>query len=217
MLKKRYKTILFDMDGTVDNTDPMILEAMNRLYDEYRGGNRTDPKEVMYFSGPPIRDTLMKEFPDQDIDFMFERFSEVSYSLYATHTYPYPHSKEVLIELKSEGFQLGIVTNKLHWLTEYALKCIGLDGIFDYIVGYDDVSNPKPHQEGIEKAIKFFNSSKEETIYIGDNKSDYLTAVAANVDSIIVNWGPRVLPNDVKPTYKIDSYLDLKGILYEKL
>ena len=217
MSKKRYKTVLFDMDGTVDDTDPLVLEAMNRLYDEYRNGNRTDPKEVVYFSGPPIRETLLKEFPNQDIDLMFKRFSEVSYELYATHTFPYPHSKEVLLELKRDGFQLGIVTNKLHWLTEYALKCIDLDNIFDLIVGYDDVEMPKPHQEGIEKAIKYFNSSKEETIYIGDNKSDYLTALNAGVDSIIVNWGPRVLPKEITPTYRINSYLDLKGVLYEKL
>ena len=217
MLKKRYKVVLFDMDGTVDNTDPMILEAMNRLYDQYRNGNRTPKEEVMYFSGPPIRETLLKEFPNQDIDFMFKKFSEVSYELYATHTFPYPNSKEVLLELKRDGFKLGIVTNKLHWLTEYALKCIGLENIFEIIVGYDDVSNPKPHQEGIEKALDYFNLSKEEAIYIGDNVSDYLTASNAKVDSILVNWGPRKLPEELKPTYKINSYLDLKGALYEEI
>ena len=213
--KKKYRVILFDMDGTVLDSDPMILEAMNILYDKYRDGNRTPKEQVVYFSGPPIRETLKKEFPNQDNAFMFDEFHKESIKLYPTHTFKYPHSKEVLLKLKKEGFKLGIVTNKLHHLTEYALECIGLDGIFEYIVGFDDVKNGKPNAEGILKAIEYFKGQKEESIYIGDNKSDYDTARNAKIDCCLVNWGPRVLPSDLTPEYKINSYLELEGILYE--
>ena len=103
----------------------------------------------------------------------------------------------------------------MHSLTEYALECIGLTNIFDVIVGYNDVSKGKPDKEGMLKAIEFFKSCPEETIYIGDNKSDYDTAVNANVDCVLVGWGPRVLPKDLKPKYIINSYLDLLEVLYE--
>ena len=215
MKTKRYSLVLFDMDGTVLNSDPMILESMNILYDKYRNGVRTPKEKVIYFSGPPIRETLKKEFPDLDQDFIFDEFHKVSKSLYATHTFNYPHSKEVLLKLKEEGFKLGVVTNKLHQLTEYALECIDLSGIFDYIVGFDDVSKGKPNPEGMIKAMNHFNCSKEETIYIGDNKSDYDTATNSGVDCCLVNWGPRVLPNDITPRFKINSYLELEDILYE--
>lgn len=213
---KKYKTLLFDMDGTIADTDPLILEAMNFLYDKYRGGRRTPESEIIYFSGPPIRDTLKKEFPDQDINFMFEEFHKKSSTLYATHVFSYPNSKEVLLALKKDGYQLGIVTNKLHHLAEYALKCIDLENIFDIIVGFDDVNNPKPHQEGILKAIDYFKSNKKDTLYIGDNKSDLDTANNAGVDCCLVSWGPRVLPKELKPTFKISSYIDLKEKLYGK-
>lgn len=215
MLQKKYKTVLFDMDGTVLNSDPMIVEAMNLLYDKYRNGVRTPESEIAYFSGPPIRETLKKEFPHMDNNFMFDEFHKESYKLYKTHTFAYEHSKEVLLKLKQDGFQLGVVTNKMHVLTEYALECIGLSNIFDVIIGYDDVSKGKPDKEGMLKAISFFNSRPEDTVYIGDNKSDYDSANNANVDCILVGWGPRVLPIDLKPKYIINSYLDLLEVLYE--
>lgn len=215
MPNKKYSIILFDMDGTVADSDPMIMEAMHILYDKYRGGHRTPDSEIIYFSGPPIRQTLKKEFPDLDQKFIFDEFHKESYKLYATHVFAYPHSKEVLLDLKKEGFKLGIVTNKIHPLTEYALKCIDLDGIFDVIVGFDDVSNPKPSGEGILKAMDIFRGNKEQTLYIGDNQSDFLTACDAGVDCCLVSWGPRKLDPSLIPSFKIGSYLELKEHLYE--
>ena len=212
----KYKTLLFDMDGTVADTDEMIKAAMYILYDLYRDGVKTPDEEIVYFSGPPIRDTLKKEFPHMDQQFMFDEFHRVSETLYATHTFRYPHSREVLLELKEKGYNLGIVTNKLHNLTEYCLQCIGLDDIFDLIIGFNDVSKPKPNGEGILKSIAYFNSTKEETIYIGDNKVDLESANLAGVDCALVGWGPRFLPPEVKPTFKFNSYIDLKEKIYGK-
>ena len=203
------------MDGTVADSDPMIIEAMHILYDKYRNGSRTPDSEIIYFSGPPIRDTLKKEFPDLDQNFIFDEFHHESFKLYPTHVFSYPHCKEVLLDLKKEGFKLGIVTNKIHSLTEYCLECIGLDNIFDYIVGINDVWKPKPDKEGILKAINFFNGDIEHTLYVGDNKSDYDTAKNAGVDCCLVSWGPRKLDPNLKPNFKISSYLELEEHLYE--
>ena len=63
MKNKKYEVVLFDLDGTVLDSDPMILKTMNILYDKYRDGVRTPKEKVYYFSGPPIRDTLRNEFP----------------------------------------------------------------------------------------------------------------------------------------------------------
>ena len=54
---KQYKTLLFDMDGTVIDTDPLLKESFHILYDKYRDGVYTPDEEIFYFSGPPIKKT----------------------------------------------------------------------------------------------------------------------------------------------------------------
>lgn len=206
----KYKTLLFDMDGTVIDTDPLLKESFRILCDRHRNGVYIPDERIYYFSGPPIRKTLANEFQELDLDDIFKEFNVVSESLYPTHTFKYENSKEVLLKLKQEGYQLGIVTNKVHHLAEYALKCVGLDDIFNVIIGFEDVKNPKPNEEGILKAISLFNSDVDSTLYVGDNESDYLTAKNAGVDCALVYWGPRVLNPSLTPTLKINSYLDLK-------
>jgi len=214
---KQYKTLLFDMDGTVIDTDPLLKESFHILYDKYRDGHYTSEEEIWYFSGPPIKKTLAKEFPDLELDFIFKEFNKVSESLYPTHTLKYENSKGVLLELKKAGYQLGIVTNKVHRLALYALKCVDLDNIFDIVIGFEDVKNPKPDAEGILKAIDLFKSNQESTLYIGDNATDILSADNAKVDSCLVLWGPRKVDPNVKPTFKVNSYIDLKEkLMYGK-
>ena len=214
-MNKKYDVLLFDMDGTIANSDPMILDTFNYLYDKYKGGKRRPAEEVYYFSGPPIRETLKKEFPELDQQFIFDEFHKESRKRYETLIFNYPHTREVLLSLKEKGFKLGIVTNKIHNLTIVALKALKLDDLFDLVVGFDDVKNGKPDPEGIYQAIEKLGSDKKHTLYVGDNKSDWDTANNAGVDSCIVNWGPRVLPEVVKPTFKINDYLELEGHLYE--
>ena len=213
---KKYKVMLFDMDGTLADTDPMIVETFNILYDRFKNGKRRPPEEIYYFSGPPIRQTLAKEFPELDQKYIFDVFHEVSRSLYDTHIFPYPDEREVLLEFKKRGIKLGIVTNKMHELTLVALKIINLEDIFDVVIGYDDVKNGKPNKEGIVKATSEFGESLVDTLYVGDNVLDLETANNAGVDCCLVSWGPRVLPKDINPTFKINSYKDFLEKVYGK-
>lgn len=212
----KYKYLLFDMDGTIADTDEMLIQSMNILYDKYRDGVRTPKEQIYYFSGPPIAGTLKKEFPNMDNDFMMQEFSRVSKELYPSTIKSYPHCQEVLLDFKSKGIKLGVVTNKMRQMTLYCLKLIDLDDIFDVVIGYDDVKNGKPHQEGILKALDILNAKDlSEALYVGDNKIDLDTANNAGIDCALVAWGPRVLPNDINPTFKFMSYEDLRRKIYE--
>ena len=216
MLKRKYDVLMFDMDGTIADTDPMLFETFKILYAKYRNGKSKSKEEIYYFSGPPIRDTLKNEFPEVDQDILFKEFHDISYSFYDTHIFPYPHCREVLKELKEDGFHLAVVTNKQHDLAVVVLKNLHLDDLIDYVVGFNDVSKGKPDKEGIMKAINHYGSDISKALYVGDNALDFYTAENAQVDCCLVNWGPRVLPSDIYPKYKISSYLDLKEKVYEQ-
>ena len=210
---KRYNLILFDIDGTLADTDQLIIDAMNELYDLYRDGNRTPVERVVYFSGPPIEETLLHEFPNMDQKLMHDEFQRAFQGRYETGLKDYPYGKQAVIELKNKGYKVGILTNKNHKSTEYCLKCLGYENLFDIIIGINDADRPKPYPDGLLKAIKIMGESNKTTLYIGDNSSDDACAKAADVDSMIVTWGPRKLPKELKPTYFLDSYKDLLEVI----
>ena len=210
----RYDLILFDMDGTIANTDDVIVESFNELYDLYRGGKRTPLEQIYYFSGPPLRETLPKEFPDMDYDFIYQEFYRISGSKYDTMVKGYPYSREVKLKLKEEGIKLGVVTNKAHNLAVHCLETIHLDDVMDVLIGVGDVKNNKPDPEGILKAMEIVGiKDKKKVLYVGDNYIDYLSAKNAGVDSCLVTWGPREVSKEAKPTYKISDYRELLEVI----
>lgn len=213
-MPNKYDLILFDMDGTIANTDELVVETMYELYDLYRGGRKTPREQCYYFSGPPLRETLRKEFPDGDIEFLASEFARLSKDKYDTMVTPYQHSREVKLKLKEMGIKLGVVTNKQHLMAVHCLKVIKLDDVFDILIGYDDVKETKPSPEGIYKAMKIANvKDVKRVLYVGDNPLDDMTAKNAKVDSVLVSWGPRKMPENIKPTYIIDDYYDLLEVI----
>lgn len=210
----KYNVLLFDMDGTLVDTDELIVETFFTLYDLYNNGHRKDRSEIYYFSGPPIRDTLKKEFPNYDLKFILDEFHRISWNYYPRFIRCFDGVKETLINLKNKGYKLGIVTNKIHKTTLYCLEILSLNNLFSSIIGFDDVCIGKPHQEGILKAMQELNESDaNKVLYIGDNTSDYLTSKNAHVDSAILYWGPREISKDIEPTYKLQSFKQLEDIL----
>lgn len=210
-MNKKYQVLLFDLDGTIADTDEMIVQTMNTLYVLYRNGKRTPREQIYYFSGPPIYETLNKEFPNCDMEFMHSEFRRISKELYPSLVKCYPHARDTLIKLKENGYKLGIVTNKIHSSTLYCLELIGLKDIFESLVCYDDVINHKPHEESILVSLNNFQASDlSKVLYIGDNESDLKCANNAHVDCALVSWGPRKLPKDLKPTFFISSFEELE-------
>lgn len=215
MKNKRYQTLIFDMDGTLINSDPMIVEAFNILYDTYNNGKRKTKEEIYKFSGPPIRETLANEFPHMDPDFMVNKFREISKPLYQSHVFLFEKEKEVLEEFAKEEFTLAIMTNKKHSFTILALEVLDIKKYFDVIIAYDDVTNGKPDPEGILKVIELTSSKKESSIYIGDNVVDFMSAENAGIDCALVAFGPRNIPSEIKPKWRFTSYEDLRKVVYE--
>lgn len=210
----KYKVLLFDLDGTLCDTDEMIVQTMQAIYKEFKPVKERSREELYYFSGPPIRDTLGNEFPDQDPDYMYDVFKKVSKGFYKDFVYPYKDEIEILTALKEKGYRLGVVTNKGLPLTIYSLEICHIDSLFDVIISADDVKIPKPDPTGINKALERLGiKNKEEVLYIGDNDIDYITASNAGVDTLLVTWGPRTINVLNKAKYLAKSYNDIGGIL----
>ena len=213
-MPNKYDLVLLDMDGTIADTDEMIIQSMYELYDKYRDGRRTPVEEIYYFSGPPIRDTLKREFPDLDNDFIVDEFVKISWNNYDKYAKLFPHVKETVISLINRGIKVGVVTSKMRDSSVHCLKVINLDDVIDYFVAGDDVKNMKPHPEGLLLAMEHFSiKDKKKVLYIGDNRSDYETARNAGVDVALVTWGPRRIDKSLNPEYWIDDFNEVEDIV----
>ena len=164
----KYRVILFDLDGTLCDTDEMIVQTMFAIYKDYKPRKERTREELYYFSGPPIRETLKNEFPDYDPDQMYDVFKKVSKEFYAPCVKAYKDEIEVLKELKEKGYILGVVTNKGLPLTIYSLEICHIETFFDVIISADDVPIPKPNPTGLLKAMESLNiKNKGDVLYVG--------------------------------------------------
>ena len=210
----KYRVLLFDLDGTLCDTDEMLIQSFFALYKKYRPAKMRTREELIYFSGPPIKKTLVDEFPDYSFEEIYKAFQETSRELYLPYVKAFDNEIETLKKLKEAGYLLGVVTNKGAPLTKYSLEVAHIDGLFDVVISADDVNAPKPSPAGINKALERLGiEDKDKVLYIGDNDIDYETACNAGTDAMLVTWGPREIKRKEDAKYAVTSYNELGGLL----
>ncbi len=94
----------------------------------------------------------------------------------------------LLDDLKND-FTLAVATNANSQYAKKMLDHVGIGSLFPTILGYDSVTNPKPHPEMVQKILDKHSILNTNAQLIGDSLKDTMAAAKANVDSVLVNWG----------------------------
>ncbi len=210
----KYRVLLFDLDGTLCDTDEMLIQSFFALYKKYRPVKIRTREELIYFSGPPIKKTLADEFPSYPFEEIYKAFQAISKEFYLPYVKAFDGEIETLKKLKEAGILLGVVTNKGAPLTKYSLEVAHIEDLFDVVISADDVNAPKPSPAGIFKALeRLAIADKSEVLYIGDNDIDYETAKNAGLDAMLVTWGPREIKRVKDAKFAVSSYNELGGLL----
>lgn len=208
-METKYKLYLFDLDGTLFDSDEILIVTFHKLYKLFRPGYNVSDEKILEFSGPKIVDTLANEFPNQDINFMLEQWRKYSRDNYKTYGKLFPGSLELLSKLKEKDIAFGVFTNKHRYATDYSFELTGLDKLGVFAICAEEVENLKPAPDGIYKAMEHFGiKDKKDVLYIGDTVFDYKAATNAGVDFGFVSWSPRKLPEGSKIDVLIESYSD---------
>lgn len=189
----RYKLAIFDMDGTVLNTLDDLADSTNHALESCGLPKRTKD-EVRRFVGNGIRLLIERAVPagtsSELIDKVFAEF-KAYYALHcADKTCAYDGIVDALKELKSKGYKLALVSNKVDFAVQELCKDY-FPNIFDIAVGEREGMRKKPAPDSVLEVLRVLDIEKNDAVYIGDSDVDYETSVNSGIDDISVTWGFR--------------------------
>ena len=187
------KGLIFDLDGTLLNTIKDIGDSVNAMLEDY-GFKTHSIDEYRLMVGNGFNDLIYKALPSSASENKqlegLEKFLYYYNLNYMNSSLPYDGIVELLKELEKRGIKLGVNSNKREDYTVSLLEAYLKDIHFIKVVGQKDQPK-KPDPLGARQIIEAMGAKEEEVLYVGDSKTDMMTAKNANLRSIGVLWGFR--------------------------
>ncbi|MEG0288699.1 MAG: pyrophosphatase PpaX [Carnobacterium sp.] len=187
----KIETVLFDFDGTLADTNELIRRSHLEVLEEYYPGEY-DAEKVRAFNGPPL-DLIYSNINFAEKETMIAKYRAFNELYHDELVTLFDGVQNSLRLLKQNGIQLGVVSTKRNDTLLKGIKLLGLDGLFDTVVGGMDYTHPKPDPEPILVAMSRLNCRKETTIMVGDNFHDILSAKNAGIPGVFVGWSEKTL------------------------
>lgn len=219
------RSVIFDLDGTLADTSGDLIAAANSCLEGLGCTARLDP---VTDAGTALRGGramltlgLEREFGEADsaiLDSQYTVLLEAYESAIDHHTTLYPFAMEAIEALKSDGYRVGICTNKPEYLAEILMQKLGVRDAFDALIGADTLPVRKPDPAPYFEAIRRAGAHREKGCLVGDTITDHSTARAANAPSILVTFGPGQQNGQadiraLQPDALLDRFEDLPDIV----
>ena len=190
-LRPPAQAVLFDLDGTLLDTAPDMIGALNRLRKEC-GRTRIPAcdlrSSVSHGSARLVR-LGFPDLPETALPALQDRFLAIYRANLSAETRLFPGMSKTLDEMRSLGLKLGIVTNKPGWLTQPLLEQLHLDTRFDCVVSGDTLPQRKPHPMPMLHAAALASAQPARCVYVGDAERDIQAARAASMISLVALYG----------------------------
>ena len=187
-----FRTVVFDLDGTLADTAPDLTTALNHALGEL-GRPPIPAEEVRHMVGHGARALLKRGLAEtgEASEALVERGFPLFLAYYEAHiadgTRPFAGAEAALDELAGIGVNLAICTNKLEALSRRLIAALGWTARFPVVIGGDTLTYRKPHPAPLIVAID--ESGGGPAMFVGDSITDTLTARDANVPCIAVTFG----------------------------
>lgn len=198
-----YKHIVFDVDGTLIDTEYAVLHSLKDLLkEEY---NRDYKIEELEFALGITGEAAIKQLEISDIERTVDLWND-KLNKYKESVCVF-NGIEELLKVLSQNHKLGIVTSKTKEEFEEKVTHFGLNKYFGVIICADDTEKHKPNPEPLLKYMELANAKNKETIYIGDSIYDMQCAKASKVDFAFAKWGNKRQNIEAKYTLSQPSEL----------
>lgn len=193
-------TIVFDLDGTLVETAPDLVDTLNFVF-EREGIPPVPFEEARTFVGHGARamitrglDAEGRTVTPQVLDKLFNDFVDYYTAHVADRSYPFPGVIEALDALSERGHRLAVCTNKFEKQSLLLLDALKMTSRFAAIVGQDTFKIAKPDPEVLRRTILAAGGDPAHAIMIGDSETDILTARAAELPVVAVDFGYSQAP-----------------------
>jgi pyrophosphatase PpaX len=209
------RTVLFDLDGTLIDSVRLILDSYHHTLAAHGLPPRSD-EEWLRGVGTPLAVQFAEWGDDGDtLEALIATYREYNLAHHDRMVTVYPGVVDVVSAIKRRGLATGLVTSKNRLGALRGLTLVKLESLMDVLVCADEVTNPKPHPEPVEKAVERLGANPAETVYVGDSIHDMRSGRAAGVQTAAALWGPfgRSHLEGASPDYWLERPNDLLGII----
>jgi phosphoglycolate phosphatase len=202
-------TIVFDLDGTLVDTAPDLMHALN--YALARAGHPPVSAETVRSlvgmgAQVMIEEGLRRAGITADLTAMLGDFLVHYEANLARESRPFPGAVAALERLRAEGARLAVCTNKCESLSRRLLQELDLAGYFSAIAGRDTFPVAKPDPGHLLGAIRLAGGDPSRAVMIGDTDIDVRAAKAASVPVVLVSFGYCGPPPSLPPESVIDHF-----------
>lgn len=207
------RTILFDLDGTLVDTNELIIQSFLHTLEKYYPGKYTR-EDVLPFIGPPLDETFNALDPARAQE-MIDTYRSFNHAQHDALIREFETVYETIETLYKNGFRLGVVTTKIHQTAVRGLKKTRLEPFFSCVIGLDDAKHAKPDPEPIYKALDLLRSTPDEALMVGDNYHDILAGKNAGTKTAGVAWTikGREYLEQYEPDFMLEKMSDLLAIV----
>jgi pyrophosphatase PpaX len=214
-MRKPFRAVLFDLDGTLIDSIGLIVDAMHYAFEGFDGTVPADSSWMAGIGTPLFKQLALYARSPEELDMLRERYRAYQFLHHDNVVREYPGTTAVLEALHARGVRMGIVTSKGDELAKRGLDLTGLSKFISAVVGADSVTKYKPEPEPTLLALERLGVSADEAVLMGDSPHDISSGNAAGVVTIGALWGPftREQIAVAKPGYWLANISGLPALL----
>lgn len=182
------KLVMFDLDGTLIDSGPIIIASMRHACVSVLGYEPDESKVRAAIGGPGLVEQMRDLDPDR-VDELVDAYRAHNAPLH-DQLEAFDEMLELLPRLRAEGRRLGIVTAKRRETVQLAFSRFPvLEETTEVLVGADDTERHKPDPDPLLAALAWLGARPEEAAYVGDSPFDVRAAKAGGLYAVAVAWG----------------------------
>jgi HAD superfamily hydrolase (TIGR01509 family) len=183
---RRFDAILFDLDGTLADTIPLIVSSFNAAVAPH-AGRQFSLAEVISRFGPPDTGMLRRELPEELWAHAIETY-HAHYEANHKDVEVFEGVPQMLAALRETRLPMGIMTGKGRRTADITLRHLGWQHLYQAVITGDEALRPKPAPDALLQVADLLHVKANRCLWIGDSPSDIKAGKAAGMTTVAAGW-----------------------------